>query len=186
VPVGKDQKQHVEIARDIAQRFNATYGEVLVLPEPIIQEDTATVIGLDGRKMSKSYDNTIMLFEPDKSVKKKVMSIVTDSTPLGQPLNPDTCSVFALHRLFDPEGAEELRARYLAGSIGYGDSKKLLFEKVMEKLGPVRERYETLRKRPDHVEEIFRDGARRARAVARATVEECRRAVGTTSASPPA
>jgi tryptophanyl-tRNA synthetase len=185
VPVGKDQKQHVEIARDIAQRFNATYGDILVLPEATVQEETATVIGLDGRKMSKSYDNTIMLFESEKSVKKKVMSIVTDSTPLGQPLNPDTCSVFALHRLFDPDGIEELRARYLSGSIGYGDSKKLLFEKMMAKLGPVRERYEELRKKPDHVEDIFRDGANRARAVARGTVEECRRAVGATSASPP-
>ncbi len=178
VPVGQDQKQHLEITRDIAQRFNRTYGELLVVPEPLIEERTATVIGLDGRKMSKSYDNTIMLFEPEKSIKKKVMSIVTDSKGLHDPKDPETCNVFALHKLFNPEGIEELRARYLEGSIGYGDSKKLLFEKTMEKLGPIRRRWEELHKRFDEVEDIYRDGAKRAGAVARETVADCRRAAG--------
>ncbi len=178
VPVGQDQKQHIEIARDIAQRFNRTYGDILVLPEPLIKEDTATVIGLDGRKMSKSYDNTIMLFEPEKSMKKKVMSIVTDSKGLNDPKDPKTCSVFALHELFNPDGLEELSARYLGGSIGYGESKKLLFEKMMETLGPVRSRWEELHTRFDEVEEIYREGAKRARAEARKVLDDCRQATG--------
>ena len=136
------------------------------------------MIGLDGRKMSKSYNNTIMLFEPEKSMKKKVMSIVTDSKGLNDPKDPKACSIFALHELFNPEGIEELRARYIAGSIGYGDSKKLLFEKMMEKLGPVRSSWEKLHKRFDEVEDIYRDGASRARALAQETVADCRRATG--------
>jgi tryptophanyl-tRNA synthetase len=179
VPTGKDQKQHIEIARDVAARFNRTYGDILVLPDPHIREETATVIGLDGRKMSKSYNNSIMLFEPEKEIRKKVMSIVTDSTPVEAPKNPDTCNVFALHKLFNPEGLEDLRARYLAGGMGYGESKKLLFEKMMEVLAPIRSRYEELKREPDYVEEVFRRGAAKARAVAAATVDECRAAVGT-------
>jgi tryptophanyl-tRNA synthetase len=178
VPVGKDQKQHIEIARDIAQRFNGAYGDVLTLPDPLIQDDTAVVTGLDGRKMSKSYGNTIMLFEPEKQMRKKVMSIVTDSRTVEEPKDPETCNVFALHKLFDPEGLEALRARYVAGGMGYGEAKKLLFEKMMDVLGPVRARYEDLARRPDEVEEIFHAGARRAREVAAATVDECRRAAG--------
>jgi len=178
VPVGKDQKQHIEIARDVSQRFNRTYGELLVVPEEFIPEKTATVIGLDGRKMSKSYDNTIMLFEPEKKIRKKVMSIVTDSTPVEDPKDPETCNVFALHRLFNPDGLDELAARYRAGGMGYGEAKKLLFEKMMEVLGPIRERYEELKAKPDYVEDVFQEGGRKARAVARRTLEECREAAG--------
>jgi len=178
VPVGKDQKQHIEIARDVAARFNRVYGDILVLPEPYIREETAIVIGLDGRKMSKSYNNTIMLFEPEKDIRKKVMSIVTDSTPVEAPKNPDTCNVFALHKLFGPEGLEDLRGRYLAGGMGYGESKKLLFEKMMAFLAPIRARHAELSKDPGYVEEVFRKGAERARSVAAATVDECRRACG--------
>jgi tryptophanyl-tRNA synthetase len=180
VPVGKDQKQHIEIARDLAQRFNRTYGELLVVPEEFIPEKTATVIGLDGRKMSKSYDNTIMLFEPEKALRKKVMSIVTDSTPVEDPKDPETCNVFALHRLFNPAGLDELADRYRAGGMGYGEAKKLLFERMMEVLTPIRDRYEELRARPDYVEDVFEEGGRKARAIARETMEECREAVGLT------
>ena len=182
VPVGQDQKQHIEIARDVAQRFNTDYGEILELPEPLIQADTGVVIGLDGRKMSKSYNNTIMLVEPEKSIKKKVMSIVTDSKTVEEPKDPETCNVFALHKLFNPDGLDELRERYLAGGMGYGDAKKLLFTKMMDVLAPIRERYEALAKTPDYVEDVYRDGARRARAIARATVDECRTATGLGSA----
>lgn len=178
VPVGSDQKQHIEIARDIAQRFNNTYGEVLVLPEPHIQEATAIVTGLDGRKMSKSYGNTIMLFEPEKQIRKKVMSIVTDSKTVEEPKDPETCNVFALHKLFDTGGLDELRARYRAGGMGYGESKTLLFEKMMQVLGPIRARYEELSTRRDYVEDVYREGAARARAVAHETVDECRHAAG--------
>lgn len=180
VPVGKDQKQHIEIARDVSQRFNRTYGDLLVVPEEFIPEETATVIGLDGRKMSKSYDNTIMLFEPQKKIRKKVMSIVTDSTPVEDPKDPETCNVFALHRLFNPDGLDELADRYRAGGMGYGEAKKLLFEKMMEVLGPIRERYEELKAKPDYVEDVFQEGGRKARAVARQTLEECREAAGMT------
>ncbi len=178
VPVGKDQKQHIEIARDVAQRFNRYYGDILTLPEPYIQEETAVVIGLDGRKMSKSYDNSIMLFEPRKSIRKKVMSIVTDSTPVEAPKDPDRCNVFSLYKLFDPEDKEALAARYRAGGMGYGEAKKLLYEKIMERLGPARERYEALSADPDRVEDVFRAGAEKARALARETVAECREAMG--------
>lgn len=178
VPVGADQKQHIEITRDVAERFNRTYGDILTIPDGFIPPDAGTVIGLDGRKMSKSYDNTIMLFEPEKQIKKKVMSIVTDSKGVEDPKDPDTCNVFALHKLFNPGGLEELRARYLAGGMGYGDAKKLLFEKMMDVLGPMRAKREALLEKPDYVEDVFRSGAKRARAEATKTLDACRRATG--------
>jgi len=127
IPVGQDQKQHVEVARDIAQRFNATFGEVFILPEPEINEDVAVVPGLDGQKMSKSYDNAIDIFTDRETLDKTVMRIVTDSTPVNQPKNPKTCNLFALYRLFaTPEELEALRARYLAPGLRYSDVKKEL------------------------------------------------------------
>jgi len=178
VPVGQDQKQHIEITRDIAEKFNRTFGKVFIVPQALISEETGVILGLDGRKMSKSYGNTIMLFEPEESIYKKVMRIVTDSTPLGHPLNPDKCTVFAFHRLFNPEGLEELRQRYLEGSIGYAEAKKWLFEKMMEKLRPLRERWAELRRQPEYVEQVLREGGEKARAVARETMREVRQAVG--------
>ncbi|NUQ00603.1 MAG: tryptophan--tRNA ligase [Armatimonadetes bacterium] len=179
VPVGEDQVQHIEMTRDMAQKFNATFGtEVLKLPVARVNEAVARVPGLDGQKMSKSYGNTIGLFEPESQIKKKVMRIVTDSTPIGSPLDPEQDNVFALHKLFPGPDLDELRARYLAGDIGYGESKKLLVPKIIEHLAPLRERYEELRRQPDYVEDVLREGAQRARVVAEATILACREATG--------
>jgi tryptophanyl-tRNA synthetase len=132
VPVGKDQKQHVEIARDIATNFNQTFGETFKLPDAFIKEDVAVVPGTDGQKMSKSYGNTIDLFGTDAELKKQVMGIITDSTPLEDPKDPETCNVFKLYKLFaDKKEIQELAAKYKAGGMGYGDAKKTLLSKLM-------------------------------------------------------
>ncbi len=179
VPVGKDQKQHVEMARDMAQRFNRIYGETLVVPEPSIQERVATVPGIDGRKMSKSYGNHIELWLPPKKLRKRFMAIVTDATPLEAPKDPDTCNVFALYRLFaTPEQAADLAARYRAGGLGYGHAKQEVFELVDARLREPRERYLELRAHPERVEAILEAGAERARRVARRTLDRVRTAVG--------
>lgn len=180
VPVGRDQKQHVEVTRDIAAKFNQTFGsDVFRLPEPMISESVAVIPGLDGQKMSKSYNNTIGLFDDPKEVKAKIMRIATDSTPLEAPKNPDTCRVFALYRLFaDEEELETMRQNYLRGGYGYGHAKKALFEIYQRKLGPFRERREHLAAHPEQVEEILREGARKARAAALETLAAARRAVG--------
>jgi tryptophanyl-tRNA synthetase len=179
VPVGKDQKQHVEVARDLAIRFNNTYGDILTVPEPIIREDVAVVPGLDGQKMSKSYGNTIELFGEEKEMRKKVMKVVTDSTPVDQPKNPDTCNVFALSKLFaTPEELAELRARYLAPGMGYGHAKQFVFEKYWEHFRAARERREMLVNNPEYVDKVLRDGAERANALAGTLMERVRLAVG--------
>lgn len=179
VPVGADQKQHIEMTRDIAERFNTIYGQTFVLPKEHILETVAVVPGLDGRKMSKSYDNTIELFEPESSVKKKVMRIITDSTPVDQPKNPDKCTVFALLKLVaSPAELEEWRERYLAGGMGYGDTKKRLAELLIEYFRPYRAKRQELEKHRDYVEQVLCDGARRARHTARATLRRVRDAVG--------
>lgn len=178
VPVGEDQKQHVEMTRDMAQKFNTTFGTAaLKIPEPRINIDVARVPGLDGRKMSKSYGNTIGLFETDSQIKKKIMRIVTATVELGQPLDPDTCNVFALHKLFGGD-LDGLRAEYEAGSIGFGESKKRLVPKVLAALAPIRDRYDALKGDLDYVRDVLSDGAARARTVARATLEACRMASG--------
>ncbi|MHC4884074.1 MAG: tryptophan--tRNA ligase [Planctomycetota bacterium] len=180
VPVGKDQKQHLEVTRDIAVKFNHTYKQaVFVLPEEYIVESTAVVPGIDGQKMSKSYENTIGLFLPEKKLKKRINQIVTDSTPVEAPKNPEQCNVFALLKLFCSE--EELTGwdeRYRAGGMGYGEAKKGLFEKALELLGPARARREELEKNPDVAQEVLRKGAERARAVAAETLSRTRRAAG--------
>ncbi len=179
VPVGKDQKQHVEIARDIAGRFNHAYGETFTMPEPLIRAEVATIPGLDGRKMSKSYDNAIEIFLPSKQLRKKVMSIQTDSTPLEEPKNPDTCNVFALHKLFaSPEQSEDLARRYRAGGLGYGHAKQELFELMDARLTVPRERYQELLAHPEQVFGVLDAGALRARAVARETMKIVRDRVG--------
>lgn len=179
VPVGQDQKQHVEMTRDIAQRFNHTYGEeVFRLPEPAILEDVAVVPGTDGRKMSKSYDNTIRMFWPKGRLKKAVMGVVTDSTPVEAPKDVET-PLFQLWSLFaDPEERREMFERAKRGGLGYGDVKKDLLARVLEHFGPLRERREELAKRPDDVEAILADGARRARALGAPVLEAARRAAG--------
>jgi len=179
VPVGQDQKQHVEIARDMAQRFNNTYGcEALVLPEPYTPKETATVPGTDGQKMSKSYGNVIAMFASPAQLKKQVMGIVTDSTPVEDPKDPGAV-VFQLYDLFaSPEQRAEMRERALAGGLGYGQVKKELLALLLEHFGPMRERRAEYEARPGDIEDILRDGARRARAVAEPVLAECREAAG--------
>ncbi len=179
VPVGKDQKQHVEIARDIAAKFNHTFGETLVLPEPVIREDVAVVPGTDGQKMSKSYGNTISIFGDESATKKGIMGIVTDSKGVAEPKDPDSCTVFRLHTLFlSPAEAKKLAEKYKAGGLGYGDAKKMLLETVMDYFAPMRKKREELSKKPAAIEQIIREGAAKASVVAKATMEKVRKAVG--------
>lgn len=179
IPVGKDQKQHVEMTRDIAASFNNVYGETFVIPEPDILDDVAIVPGLDGEKMSKSYNNYIEIFEDEKSLKKKVMSIKTDSTPLESPKNPDKCNVFTLYKLFANEAEiKEMRAKYEAGGFGFGDAKKALYEKMIEYFAQFREKRKELASRPDVVRDILAIGAKKAREKAKETIELVRSKVG--------
>ena len=179
VPVGQDQKQHVEITRDIAGSFNATYGEVFPLPEPYIREEVAIVPGIDGRKMSGSYGNGIVMFAPEGKIKKQVMKIVTDATPLEDPKGTDSV-LFQLWDLFvdDEAEREEMFARARAGGLGYGEVKKDLLRRLLEFFGPMRERRESYAQRPDDVEDILAEGARRAREVAGPVLEAARTAAG--------
>jgi len=179
IPVGRDQKQHVEITRDIAVRFNNTFGETFVVPEPLIEDEIALIPGTDGQKMSKSYGNTINIFEDEKTLKKKVMSIVTDSTPVEAPKDPEKCNVFALYRLFaDAAHTEAMRARYLAGGMGYGEAKKELLGLIWEYFAPYREKRARLANDPGEVLAILEKGARKTREVAFPTIEDVRRKVG--------
>jgi tryptophanyl-tRNA synthetase len=179
VPVGQDQKQHIEMTRDMAQRFNHAYDcEALVLPEPYIMKDSAIVPGTDGRKMSKSYDNTIAMFAGKKQIKKSVMGIVTDSNGVDDPKDP-AAPVFQLWNLFseaDDQKAMAERAR--AGGLGYGDVKKDLLGRILEFFSEMRERREHFESRPDDVEAILRQGAEKARAMAAPVLEGCRVAAG--------
>lgn len=179
VPVGRDQKQHVEVTRDIAVKFNNTFGEIFTIPEPSIAETVAVVPGLDGQKMSKSYGNTIELFGDPKEARQRIMRIVTDSTPLEAPKNPDTCNIFALYRLFaTAEETAAMAARYRAGHFGYGTAKKALADLYERTFAPMRETRAALARDPGRVEAILKDGAARARAEARKTLDAARRAVG--------
>ncbi len=178
VPVGKDQKQHVEVTRDLAQKFNSRYGENLVLPEPRIREEVAVVPGIDGQKMSKSYDNIIEIFGSKKQMRSKIMKIKTDSTPMEEPKNPDTCNVFALYKLFASEDElEQMRKNYQAGNYGYGHAKQALFDKYWDYFAEARARREQLLEN-DTVEDILREGAKKARATAAQVLERARKAVG--------
>jgi len=179
VPVGQDQKQHIEMTRDMAQRFNHIYGvEVFSLPEPHILEDVAVVPGVDGRKMSKSYDNTLRMFWPKKRLKKAVMSVVTDSAPVEAPKDTDA-NVFKLWSLFaSPAEKKEMFDRAKAGGLGYGDIKKDLLERMLEYFGPMRERREALEKHPDDIEDVLADGAKRARELGAPVLAAARDAAG--------
>jgi len=179
VPVGQDQKQHVEMCRDIAQRFNHAYGEdLLVLPEPYIPEDVAVVPGTDGRKMSKSYGNAIPMFGTPRQVKQAVMGIVTDSTPVEAPKDPKG-HLFQLWGLFaTPAEREEMAARALRGGLGYGDVKKDLLARIEAFFAPLRARRAELERSPDEVEDVLAEGARRARAIAAPVLAACREAAG--------
>jgi len=179
VPVGADQKQHIEITRDIAARFNNAYGNVFTLPAGQIIEDVAVVPGTDGRKMSKSYGNTIGIFEPEKSVRKKIMRIVTDSTPVEEPKDPDKCNVFALLKLVDP--SDELARwedRYHTGGMGYSEAKGRLAELLIDYFRPYRQKRAELENNVGYIRQVLAEGAERARAIAAGTLAEARRAVG--------
>jgi tryptophanyl-tRNA synthetase len=179
VPVGHDQKQHVEVTRDIAIKFNNQYGEVFTIPEPSILESVAVVPGIDGQKMSKSYDNTLEIFGEPGPLKKRVMKIVTDSTPLDEPKNPETCNVFSLYKLFAAdEEAADLAARYRTAGFGYGTAKKELLAKINEHFAPMRAKRAELEADPDFVSDVLRTGAEKARAETRKTLQAARQAVG--------
>lgn len=178
VPVGQDQVQHIEMTRDIAGYFNQTYEEVFPLPGYRLDEVPA-VPGIDGKKMSKSYGNTIEIFTEGKALKKAVMSIVTDSTPVEAPKNPETCNVYALYCLFaTPAEKESLATRYRAGGLGYGEVKQMLLEKIDLHFASARTKRKELAADPDLVRNVLRQGAQRARAEAQQTMELVRKAVG--------
>ncbi len=179
VSVGKDQKQHLEITRDVAGKINDAYGPVFKLPEPDIPENIATIPGLDGQKMSKSYGNTIDIFMDEKALRKRIMGIVTDSTPLEAPKDPEGSYLVELYRLFaSPQEVAEMEASFRAGGTGYGHYKQQLFETVWTFFAPMRQRREQLLADPGRVDEILRRGADRASAVARNTMDRVRTAVG--------
>lgn len=178
VPVGADQKQHVEFARDIAGYFNNTYGETFKLPEPVISADAGIIPGLDGRKMSKSYDNIIPLFAPESELKKKIMRIITDSKLPDEPKNPDDSTIFQLYRQFaNANEITDLRARFEHGGMGYGDAKRILFEKINSVLSGPRTEYERLMSNTSELDNVLASGASRARAVAEKTYERVHRAM---------
>jgi tryptophanyl-tRNA synthetase len=179
VPVGRDQKQHVEVARDIAGSFNHLYGETFVLPEPLIDENLATIPGLDGRKMSKSYENALDIFIPREELKSRVMAIVTDTRAVSDIKDPDSCNLFALYRLFSTaEELEELRGRYLKPGLKYSEVKKELIDRIWNHFAPHREKRAGLIKEPDTLHDILKAGAAKARGRAEATMAEVRGKVG--------
>lgn len=179
VPVGADQKQHVEYSRDTAQKFNNIFGETFKLPEPLILKDVAIVPGTDGRKMSKSYGNTIPLFGTDEEIKKAVMSIVTDSKTPDEPKDPDTCNIFALHKLFlNGENLQVLRDRYTNGGLGYKESKEMLLAEILSVITPLRDKRKMYEDNPDLVKQILQKGAEKARAQVQDKMHTVRTAVG--------
>jgi tryptophanyl-tRNA synthetase len=184
VPVGKDQKQHLEIARDIATRINETFGSkregrVLKLPEARIQAQTEVVPGIDGQKMSKSYGNTIDIFGDEKEMRKRVMSIVTDSTAVEAPKDPDTSTIVQLYTLVaSKEEAEEMREQFRKGGRGYGDFKKQLFEKLWDYFAPMRKRRDEILRHKDYIESVLAQGAGRANSIADGVMKRVRQAVG--------
>ena len=178
VPVGRDQKQHVEMARDVAQRFNHHFGETFVLPEAEIKESSAVLPGLDGRKMSKSYGNTVQLFLPPKQLRKAIMKIKTNSLEPGEPKDPDGCTLFAIYSAFaDSADIEAMRQRYADG-IAWGEMKQQLFELIDSEIAPMRDEYDRLIADPGHVERVLRDGAEKARAFTVPFLAEIRQRVG--------
>ncbi len=179
VPVGRDQKQHVEVTRDLAEKANRLFGPIFTVPQPSIVSEVATVIGLDGQKMSKSYDNTIALFEEEKVLRKKVLSIVTDSAAVEDPKDPASSSIVALYKLCaDADSVALMEEQFRAGGLGYGEFKKRLFEALWQKFAPFRTKRAELAADPSTIDAILRDGAQRARAVAVPTMERVRKAMG--------
>lgn len=182
VPVGKDQQQHIEITRDVASRFNHQMGDTFVLPEASLREETMYIPGIDGQKMSKSRGNIIDIFVNDKALRKQIMSIQTDSTPLEEPKNPDTCHVFALYKILASETeVAQMRQNYEAGGYGYGHAKQALFECIVHRFEDIRERYQYYLSHPEEVEQALALGAQKARKVAQGVLQRVRTKVGFTT-----
>ena len=178
VPVGKDQKQHVEFARDIAGYFNNLYGETFKLPEPVIGEDCGIIPGLDGRKMSKSYENTIPLLAPESELKKKIMRIITDSKTPAEPKNPDESTIFQIYKFFaNEQEIAEFRKMFVNGGMGYGTAKTMLFDKINSVLSAPRKEYERLMANKAELDAILKDGAERAKLVAEKTIARVKKAM---------
>jgi len=179
VPVGKDQAQHLEMTRDIATFFNQTYGETFKLPKEVISKNLGIVPGTDGRKMSKSYKNGISLFGPEKQLKKEIMRIVTDSKPLEEPKDPESCVIYQIYRLIaSKEEAQKMADLLAAGNYGYGDAKKCLLQKILEAYGPMRQKYEYWMSHPKKLDDCLQQGAKHAREKARKMIERIKEKVG--------
>lgn len=179
VPVGKDQKQHLEMTRDIASSFNHQFGEVFVLPEARIDENIMTIPGTDGQKMSKSYGNTIDIFLPDKKLRKNVMSIITDSTPMEEPKNPDNCNVYNIYKLLaSEEQNQQMRKNYEGGNYGYGHAKQELFELIVEKYNTEREAYNHFIENPGELDRKLKQGEAKAAEIADKTLQRVREVLG--------
>ena len=179
VPVGKDQLQHVEMTRDVASRFHAQMGETFVMPEAKVQEDTMYVPGTDGEKMSKSKGNIIDIFLPDKQLRKQIMGIITDSTPMEDPKNPDTDNVFALYKILASESqTDQMRNNYLNGNYGYGHAKQALFELIVDRFGGAREKFNYYLSHLNEVENALSLGAEKAHKVADGVLDRVRKRVG--------
>lgn len=179
VPVGKDQRQHLEMARDMANTFNNQYGEIFIIPEAKINEKVMTIPGTDGQKMSKSYGNTIDIFQPDKALKKNIMQIVTDSAPLEAPKNPDTDNTFAIYSLIASEAqTQEMRANYEGGNYGYGHAKIALYELILEKYAKEREIFNYYMNNLDELNKKLEAGEEKARVVAREVLARAKKAIG--------
>jgi len=179
VPVGKDQLQHLEMTRDIAEKFNHKYGDIFVVPEPKIDETVMLIPGIDGKKMSKSLNNFINIFLPEKELKKIIMSIITDATPLEAPKNPNTCNVFALYQLIGNEQQiAEMKTNYSTGGYGYGHAKTALYELILDKFKTERERYNYYMNNRAELDAKLKIGADKARVIAKATLKRVREKLG--------
>jgi tryptophanyl-tRNA synthetase len=179
VPVGKDQVQHLEITRDIATKFNHTYGDTFVIPEAKVNQELMTIPGTDGQKMSKSYHNTIDIFLPEKELRKNVMSIVTDSTPMEEPKNPDTCNVFKIYSVVASQTEiEQMRAKYLGGNFGYGHAKQALFECLLAKYSKERELFAHFMLHLEEIDKKLYVGAEKAKSIAQQTLTDVRKKIG--------
>ena len=179
VPVGKDQQQHLEMTRDMASAFNAKYGETFVIPEAKIDKTVMTIPGTDGNKMSKSYDNTIDIFLPQKQLRKKIMTIVTDSTPLEEPKNPDTCNVFSLYKLLASENQiAEMRLHYEGGNYGYGHAKQALFELIIDQMSKERETFDYYMQNTAELIQKLEEGEEKARIIGRSVLARVKEKIG--------
>ncbi len=179
VPVGQDQKQHIEIAQTIAKKFNSQYGQFFIIPKPYIQDNTAIVKGLDGRKMSKSYNNTIEIFESADSIRAKVMKITTDSKAPNEPKDPDNCNIMAIYRLLaKPEELSIMESKYKEGAISYKEAKEILAETILEFFQPMRNRRQELLQNSEYISEILSKGAEEANAIAETNIQKIRQLIG--------